>query len=514
MKRIFASFILCAFVCNAFAQGPADALLYSTNTYTGTARTMAMGNAFVALGGDIGAVSVNPASSAIYRHSEVSVTPALMNAGSNSSTMGNNSNDSFTGFKLTSAGAIFSFDTNRDKGLFNINFGLCVNRVADFNKISSGNWTSVSSSMLSPIARSLFGVPETQLDWTENFNPYSQTNLPWLSILSYNAFLVSQIYDGATEYVAATENITQQGYVVGGPLGQNYFTKSVGGVMEYAINLGFNLSDMFYLGVNFNIHSISYESNSYYSETANDSRMFQDGFVSMSSDYYLRTYGVGFNAEFGAIVTPVAGLRIGATITTPMIYRLNDRWDYNMKSSFDNGNNNNRNSPTGAFSYKLNVPLRWSLGIAYTFEDFALVSVDWESVNYANLSLANAAGNKADFQTENQRIANGFRNSSNIRAGLEIRPTSKISVRGGYNYFTSAGNLVDNVGTVTYTYPDTQYFSLGLGYRFGLDRAFSVDFAYQRMLDNREQYTAYSGAPQTSVSNFLNRYLLTFAYRF
>ena len=53
------------------AQTAADAYSYSSIDYYGTARSIAMGNAFTALGGDIGGISINPAGSGVYRYSEL-----------------------------------------------------------------------------------------------------------------------------------------------------------------------------------------------------------------------------------------------------------------------------------------------------------------------------------------------------------------------------------------------------------------------------------------------------------
>ena len=61
----------------AFAQNAYDALKFSEQYLEGTARSVAMGNAFTALGGDMGGITVNPASSAVYRYSEVVITPSL-----------------------------------------------------------------------------------------------------------------------------------------------------------------------------------------------------------------------------------------------------------------------------------------------------------------------------------------------------------------------------------------------------------------------------------------------------
>ncbi len=65
-----------AYVCS-YAQTAYDALLFSENNYEGTARSVAMGNAFTALGGDLGSVTINPAGSAVAGYSQITLTPSL-----------------------------------------------------------------------------------------------------------------------------------------------------------------------------------------------------------------------------------------------------------------------------------------------------------------------------------------------------------------------------------------------------------------------------------------------------
>ena len=72
---IIATALLAAAYANA--QTAADAFLFSENNYEGTARTVAMGNAFTALGGDIGSVTFNPAGTAVAKYSQFSFTPGL-----------------------------------------------------------------------------------------------------------------------------------------------------------------------------------------------------------------------------------------------------------------------------------------------------------------------------------------------------------------------------------------------------------------------------------------------------
>ena len=61
----------------AQAQSVYDALLFSERNYEGTARSVAMGNAFTALGGDLGSIGINPAGSAVAKYSQISITPSL-----------------------------------------------------------------------------------------------------------------------------------------------------------------------------------------------------------------------------------------------------------------------------------------------------------------------------------------------------------------------------------------------------------------------------------------------------
>ena len=75
MKKTAIALLLAGISAGAGAQTMYDAFNYSKSNYEGTARTVAMGNAFTALGGDIGAVSINPAGSAVARYSLVSVSP-------------------------------------------------------------------------------------------------------------------------------------------------------------------------------------------------------------------------------------------------------------------------------------------------------------------------------------------------------------------------------------------------------------------------------------------------------
>lgn len=80
--RIFAgigaaALLMFSMIGRADAQTVDDAYRLSWQTPVGTARSAAMGQAGVALGGDMGFVFSNPAASAIYRYNEVTFSPLL-----------------------------------------------------------------------------------------------------------------------------------------------------------------------------------------------------------------------------------------------------------------------------------------------------------------------------------------------------------------------------------------------------------------------------------------------------
>ena len=91
MKKI-TTFILAmaalSSIWNANGQTVGDALRFSDQNYYGTARSIAMGNAFTALGGDLGSVNINPAGSAVNSFSQVTITPGVSISGSRAQYLG------------------------------------------------------------------------------------------------------------------------------------------------------------------------------------------------------------------------------------------------------------------------------------------------------------------------------------------------------------------------------------------------------------------------------------------
>jgi len=129
-KRIFSIAILLAVfqlskaqTTNFYPNDISDELhAYNGNFNTsGTARSIGMGGAMGALGGDISAVEINPAGLGIFRNSTANFTLNIL-GNKNQASMENSYSTSNTNFNLTNAGVVIAFNNEADP--WKVNLGL------------------------------------------------------------------------------------------------------------------------------------------------------------------------------------------------------------------------------------------------------------------------------------------------------------------------------------------------------------------------------------------------------
>ncbi|MDO5664161.1 MAG: hypothetical protein Q4G63_02745 [Bacteroidia bacterium] len=129
MKKFVYFLFSLIFIANySYSQGEVEALKYSRGELYGTARSMAMGNAFGALGGDIAGVSINPAGIAVYRSSEVVGTLGFQQNTFKIGTIDKSVND----FNSHNIGFVGYFPLRNDV-MPMINFGFTYNKQKSFN---------------------------------------------------------------------------------------------------------------------------------------------------------------------------------------------------------------------------------------------------------------------------------------------------------------------------------------------------------------------------------------------
>lgn len=545
MKKTAITIILTAMTLTSYGQTAYDALTFSENNYEGTARTMAMGNAFTALGGDIGAVNINPAGSAVAGYSQFAITPGLTFSAITSQGVSpyndgslpyfeKEMRSSMTRFSIPNFGVSFNWDTGRKSGLKNMTFGFIVSKTASWDEDVYATGQNSTTSFMGQLAAEAteMGYTGSELAASDAFD-----YLPWKTVAAYQSGMISTFGGYDDQFVGASELIffnPDTGYdeiALGGPLTQTYGRKTTGSKYDYLFNIGANVSDFLYLGANLGINALEYGYSEYFKEIAVDPSDFEirfdDGsslfFDQMRYNYGYRASGTGFFAKFGFILTPFTGFRIGGAIQTPVMTTINESWDLSAMTKFsDSSFNGTSSSPYGENRYNLRSPMRFNLGAAYTFGHLGVISADYEMCNYGGMRFNGSSYDRDYFEEVNADIRERFGAVHSLRIGAEVKPLSALAVRAGYNISGSAekynswGEGVDQVYT--------QNASLGLGYNskgsFFADiaarRTFLADEYFMPYADYIFDEDGYVSAPTPEIRNrqSLWKVMITLGWRF
>ena len=526
-----------------YAQTAYDALMFSENNYEGTARSVAMGNAFTALGGDLGAVTINPAGSAVSNYSQLTITPSLTftaNSAQGVSPFSDGSLPYFqremksrmTRFGLPNIGVTYNWETGRKSGLKNMTFGFIVNQTNCWNEDVYANGTNSTTSFMGALAADASNNRYLASDLAAS-DAYDF--MPWRAVTGYQSGMISTFDGHEDQYVGASELIFRNSatgeaeIAVGGPLEQTYGRRVTGGKHEYIINWGGNVSDFIYFGVNLGITSIAYNHDEYFMEKAVDPADFEIGldngksmfFERMKHSYSYNAEGVGVFGKFGVIVTPGAGFRIGASVQTPTSTTMTETWADDGETIFSN-EGYSASSPYIEAQYTFRSPLRANFGLAYTFKGIGLVSVDYELADYSLMRYDTNNSDRSYFEDVNADIRKRFGRSDMIRVGAEVKPVPALAIRAGYSFMTPAEKL-DVLGNELKE-PSTQTASFGLGYSskgsFFADAAVQTRFLpdeyfmpYEDYIFDEEGYVA-EPVPELINKRSLWKVLLTIGWRF
>ena len=473
-------------------------LSFTAQNY-GTARSMAMGNAFTALGADMVSASLNPAGIGMYVNSDFSLTPMIEfaraktpNAQGFESSEFKNKSSRFAMASIGGVGTVY-----RGAGaLTNFNLGFAYNRIADFNQsykfAQYGNEAVNSMANLFCEQSNADGL-QTGADGKMNWgnDPYY-----WGAILAYKNGLTNKDSQGWFIDRIGIDSVVDQFTAV----------ETLGSIGEYAFTLGFNFVDMFYLGASLGIQSVDYQRNVYYGENYTYPSGYPSGDeMPYQLDYmnYLqvtRISGTGVNFKVGFTLRPVAWLRIGAAYHTRTAYNLSlnyygDMWSstYSAGSNPDGYDLDSRGytsdyvqtpewEDAGSYSWRVSSPSRVMAGVAVTVAQRLILSADYEAAFYNDMKLRRSPINNLDYAAT---INEMFRHSNTVRLGAEFRALPCLDLRAGYIY---SGDAIKDA-SLLYTHPliaSQRYITAGIGIRF--NETTYLDLAYQY---NNTRQTAY-----------------------
>jgi hypothetical protein len=491
-KRIVLGISLLILAGTSQAQYHEDVFRYSRQNYQGSARTMGLAGAWGAVGADMSSTSINPAGLGLYRKNEFMAAVSFNSFSSNTTYGGSEISDYRLGFNIPNFGLVVT-NLNQYKGksatqgLVSYSFAFGVNRLADYQQNIEYSGKNRNTTVGDFLAQSAQGRDSA------NFLSSDYDNT--LSALAWRVRLMDNT-GGRSTYASIQKLQGDTNYFV------NHFQqlKLRGRASEWYVSGGMNLSNFVYLGASLVFQDVNFTSNTSLTEDLLSSTVSNNVYKSSIINQYVNTKGSGVGAKIGAIVRPLDFLKLGASYHTAVILNLTDYYRNDLTMVYSDGRSFTEPAEDREdfFEYQLRTPARYNVSGALTIAKFALVTVDYEQVDYSTGKLS-AEG--FSYDKENTRVRTLYGKSTNIRTGLEIK-YEDLRFRAGYAMLGSPFkedyiSAEDGKRTLI---------SAGFGWIYNQDYFFDLGV---NQVSGKDLYTPYDGANQNAVNSF-NRLMVSF----
>jgi len=480
MKRLlYLAALVIAMPAISNAQDAASALKYSQLTFGGTARYMAMGGAFSAIGGDISTLTVNPAGIGVFVKSQLVFSPGLIYQSTTSTLNGQSSMGDESSGNIQNGGLVLAWKNSHDDAAWKaITFGIVYNATNNFNSQINSQGNNSFSSLLDSYTAQANGTSWNKLD-------------QYYTGSAFGSFLLDTNKGGSTYFNIIRPFLAKGNYIIQ----QNSLSTS-GSMGETDISFGGNYKDKLYVGLTVGIPSISYNQTAVYSETPayNDTVFGLKGYSVTSNT---QTSGTGVNLKLGVIYRINDWARAALAVHSPSVYSLTEQYNtnitanYNPSAYFPSGGPVPQNSPEGINTYTLTTPMRIIGGLAFVIHKQGILSADYEYVNYSTASVSDAANSSAI----NQQISSSYIAKEDFHVGGEwlMYP---FSIRAGYAYYGNPYAKGSGISTIK------RSISGGVGVKI---KHWFIDLAYVYSYYNESDYI-YSSSYGDAIANNSNTF--------
>jgi hypothetical protein len=491
MKKLFLVIILnVSFLSIAQEMTTSDALRYAVDNMNGTARFRGMGGAFGAVGGDLSAISINPAGSLFFSNNFASASISNYNTNNNANYFGTKNKENYSTLDLNQIGAVLVFNDNSGSSDWNkISIALNYDNTNNFdNRLFTAGINPYNSI-------SQYFVNQANFVANTQFNDYQYE-------MAYETYIINPHPTTPNQFVS---NVSP-----GGNYYQDFYSTSNGYNGKITANVASSYKNKLFLGLNLNAHFTDYVVTTSLYENNNNplNPNTQPTISNIVFDNQLSTYGSGFSFNLGAIYKVTNSFRLGASYESPTWYNLNDELVQDLYT-YDNVNvpsgDESRyfGSPIFIFpTYRLRTPSKLTGSAAYIFNKKGLISIDVATKDYSNIQFKNT--NQNNFSDLNSQMSSEMKNAYEIRIGGEYK-IKQWSIRGGYRFEESPYVVDTAMGDLT-------GYSAGLGYNFGENR---LDLSYSNTHRNYNQSLISSGMTDpTRIRNVQDNITLTYSINF
>lgn len=470
MKKFSLLFIGVLSMSRIVAQDISDAVRYSLDDVQGTARFRGMSGAFGALGGDMSAVSINPAGAAIFINSHASISLSSLNIDNDVRFFNGFNSSSESKIDLNQTGASFVFRNSSENSKWK-KFVLSVayDKTANFEN----NWFASGTNTNSIDSYFLSYAQGSRLDEISALSNESYSEA-YSEIGQFYGYGNQQAFLGYESFILEPENNTDantlySSNISSGLFNQQYSYASRGYNGKFTFNIASQYDDNLYLGLNLNSHFINYERSTFLNESNSNTGSLVSN---VQFENNLSTIGAGFSFQIGAITKLTEEFRLGFTYDSPTWYTITEETSQYLSTIRDDAGSNMTQiiSPNviNIFpDYRLQTPGKLTGSLAYVFGEKGLISFDYSRKDYGNIKFKPTSD--VFFAVQNNIISNNLKAASTYKIGGEYRYRD-ISFRGGYR-------LEESPYENENFYGDLNGFSLGLGYNFG---NIKLDLAYDQ----------------------------------
>lgn len=505
MKQTIMMMVFSAFGISAMAQDPyLNNTIVNTSDLFGTSRFVAMGGAMGALGADISTISSNPAGLGMFTKNEMSLTAGV-------SWLGNHSASGITDGTFGNFDQIGIVTSLKGSGkLRNVNLGFNYQKKIDYNN-------------------SFYGLTHTAASWADQLD-----GMGWEAYENRHSLYGNPDTYFNTLYALGDEYGLFRDDIVKDPKDPNStLSIATGQLAAYEVNLSMNIDNRYFFGMTLGLDNVDYRRGTDFWEQRTDALGdIQDfGYVNEQ-----RISGNGFNLKFGAIVRPIESspFRVGLTVETPTWYKLKyvDDQSLTTKYYWDTKEGTSLYDPAkGAYythyvydlsdsyinylEYRITTPWKVRAQMGSTISTNFAWGVEYEFANYpgTTMKFPGYYGGSTKDEYFIEATERALRPQHTIRAGVEFKPVSSLSLRAGYNFISSttgADSEWDPFMTdVTLSYPtgldymnlsDTHIATFGIGYR---NKWFFADLAYKYRRQTGDYYAFNSFYSNVSMDPIL-----------
>ena len=474
-----------------YSQNVSDALRLGTPGLGASARALGMGNSYIGLSDDASAGYFNPAGFGLLKSLEFSGGLDFQRYNnnatltSNGTPLGGATTDNSNSTRLDRLSFAFPFPTVQGS----LVFGISYQNTKDFNSVLSFNGFNPNSSYIGYLAAN---------------QPSITTNL----------HLSSPVYNANGTY-------TNEFSLLNGLVNQSGNILNSGGINNWTLSGAVEIYKNLFVGLNLNIITGSYESNSdYYEDATNQTYkgvtdttdLTTTNFKTFYLNRLLKWDISGWDAKLGFLYQFNRMSRFGLTVQFPKTFTIKESFTVNGYSQFANQsfNLNPADYSYDNVQYDIVTPFEIGAGLSFNIRGLIL-SGEGTLIDYSQLKFDNYSdGSNNDLSQYlagvNKDIKNNLTAVFNYNLGAEYT-FRDLGLRLRAGFFVQPSPYKGDPSSF-----DKKYFTAGIG--FLADETIGLDLAYAHGWYNTVGDNYSSNVSRTNQSITEDHFILSGTYRF